>query len=86
MQLDTATPFQSFLFSKEELKDARTVPPLFFALLQTRIADRARDALEFSYREKADLQAAVIEHECLKAQVAALQDLMNELSLPTDVS
>jgi|WetSurMetagenome_2_1015567.scaffolds.fasta_scaffold561648_1 hypothetical protein len=86
MQLDTANPFQSFLISKEELVFARQVSPLFFALLQNHIAEKAREAVEFSYRDRPDAQAAIIEHECLKAQVSALTDLMNELTPPTDVS
>jgi len=86
MQLDTANPFQSFLISKEELVFARQVSPLFFALLQNRIAEKARESVEFSYRDRPDAQAAIIEHECLKAQVSVLTDLMNELTPPTDVS
>jgi len=94
MQLDTANPFQSFLISKEELVFARQVSPLFFALLQNRIAEKlqnriaekARESVEFSYRDRPDAQAAIIEQECLKAQVSVLTDLMNELTPPTDVS
>ena len=86
MQLDTANQFQSFLFSPEELAHARAVSPLFYALLQTRIADKAREVVEFSYRERTDLQAAVIEHECLKAQVNALTELMYELVPPTEAN
>jgi hypothetical protein len=86
MQLNLSSRFQQFTFSAEEQELAKQVSPLFYALLQNKIAEKANAAIDFQYGLAKDQLCAIIEHESLKAQVFALEELMAELTPPTELS
>lgn len=80
--------FNTFHLDSHEEEMARTVSPYFYAMLQNKIASYALAVVEYSFDGVAPeaLHAAVIEHEKLKAQVIVLEELMRELTPPTESS
>ncbi len=84
MRLATTNRFQKFEFTAEELVEATKVSPLFFAYLQTKIAEYADAVVEHTYKPTEPEKTAIIKHERLKAQVEILEELMSELTPPSE--
>ena len=82
MHPTAAHRFQKFSFSASEEQFAKAVNPYFYCFLQNKIADYAHAVIEHQY--EGDLQASLIRHERLKAQVEVLEELLQELIPPTE--
>jgi len=83
-----ASRFQQFEMTETDIKNAKSVNPYFWVYLQNKIADYAMAVVETEFdptKTAQDMFAAVLAHEKLKAQVEVLEELMRELSPPTEV-
>lgn len=83
MKLNVANRFHSVTLDPHEEEKARSPGIYFFYYLQNKIAAVASSAVEFSCVGK-DTQTAIIEHERMKAQVEILEELLQELTPPTE--
>jgi len=80
--------FTTIHMDSHEEEIAKAVSPYFYAFLQNKIASYAEAILEVSYEGLTGdkLQEVVLNHEKLKAQVIVLEELMTELTPPTEVA
>ena len=82
MRIDPANKFQQFVMDEHELKTALAVNPYTYAYLHNKIAEKAHMVIEHQFEEDSNATHHIIEHEKLKAQLNALEDLMSELTPP----
>lgn len=83
MQIDTLNKFQSFLLSEEEDKQASTVSPLFHAFLKNKIAEYASAVIDVRRDSFKTVDEYLLHLEVLKGQVTVLEELLDELALPS---
>lgn len=84
MQPILSSRFQQFKLEEGEEVKARIITPYTFAFIQNKIAVYANAAIEFSYAADKDLQAQVIQHEKIKAQIEVLEEVLHELQVPQE--
>lgn len=79
--------FTTVKLDEQELTTSLAISAYTYAYINNKIASYAEAVLDFSYEDSLDsptaLQAAVIRHEKLKAQVEVLEELIREFTLPT---
>lgn len=81
MRINTGSPFQSFIFDDDETEKALAVNAYFYAFLQNKIAAYAEQVLDFEH-DPMNPAKSITEHECLKACVRVLQELLGEVTAP----
>lgn len=81
MRIDTGSPFQSFIFEPGEEEKALAVNAYFYAFLQNKIAAYAGQVLDYEH-DASNPARSITEHECLKACVRVLQELLGEVTAP----
>lgn len=76
--------FQQLELSEEEIAVAVSVSPLFYAYLQNKIAAYAESLFDLRAAVEQTAEQALREHEVRKAQVIVLEELLQELAVPSD--
>lgn len=75
--------FQQAHLSEEETSIALAVHPLFYAYLQNKIAAYAESLFDLRATSGQSAEDALREHEVRKAQVLVLEELFQELTVPS---
>lgn len=84
LRIDTGNRFQSFTMSEDEIQYAlKSVPPLFLAYLQNKIATYASELVDTKLPYNAHPTAqveAILAHERLRNFVSAYEELLSEIA------
>lgn len=83
--IDLGNRFTKFQLDTGEQESARCITPYNAMFIQNKIADYASAVIEFEYDPtNPNLNAAILEHEKLKAKVIVLEELLTEFQVPTE--
>lgn len=80
--IDPSSRFLKYEFSKGELAAAQCINHYNMAYLQNKIADYAEIIVAFVFDPEKTLEANFMELEKIRAQLAVLEELAREMTIP----